>query len=187
MKETLSYSSLLPQNKHRVMKRSLERDVTIRPSTRRSSPKRLGRGISAGQGKTCGRGHKGQKARSGYSYRKGFEGGQTPIYRRLPKRGFHNPFSKSYEILNLRDLQRIDSQQEINPQLLAEKGFITKSKNLIKILGQGEAPQGMKVIADAFSKNAREKLIAVGGSCEIRGALTESVEKQVLAGGSGGE
>ncbi len=129
----------------------------------RRSPKRLGRGPGSGTGKTAGRGHKGQKSRSGYSRRLGFEGGQMPLIRRVPKRGFTNIFRKEVAIVNLRDLS--DFEGEITPKLLAEQGLV-RAGLPVKILGDGEISTALVVKAHHFSSSARAKIEAAGGSCE---------------------
>ena len=129
----------------------------------RRSPKRLGRGPGSGTGKTAGRGHKGQKSRSGYSRRLGFEGGQMPLIRRVPKRGFTNIFRKEIAVVNLRDLS--DFEGEITPEVLAEKGLVRKGLP-VKILGDGEVSSALTVKAHHFSRSARAKIEAAGGSCE---------------------
>ncbi len=129
----------------------------------RRSPKRLGRGPGSGTGKTAGKGHKGQKSRSGYSRRLGFEGGQMPLIRRVPKRGFTNIFRKEVAVVNLRDLS--DFEGEITPDLLAEKGLVREGLP-VKILGDGEIASVLAVKAHHFSRSARAKIEAAGGSCE---------------------
>ena len=179
MSEILGYASLLPERKRLTVKRELEHAPLPPLVPGRKAPRRIGRGIAAGQGKTCGRGHKGQKARSGYSYRRGFEGGQTPIYRRLPKRGFYNPFSKNYQTINLQSLKRSDIEGELDPALLEKKGLIAKQLRPIKILGTGSVPPSLsKLIADSFSKSARQKLEKAGCSCIVRELEKEKKEKQ---------
>ena len=129
----------------------------------RRRPKRLGRGPGSGTGKTAGRGHKGQKSRSGYSRRLGFEGGQMPLIRRVPKRGFTNIFRKEVAIVNLRDLS--DFEGEITPELLVAKGLVRPGLP-VKILGDGEVSAALAVKAHHFSRSARAKIEAAGGSCE---------------------
>jgi large subunit ribosomal protein L15 len=129
--------------------------------------KRVGRGIGSGHGKTSTKGHKGQKARSGGAKGPGFEGGQMPLQRRLPKRGFTNaPFKKEYAILNLRDIDKL-GLSEITPEILIEKGVIKKLKNGLKILGEGTISRPVKIKAHAFSASAIEKLKAVGATFEV--------------------
>ena len=129
----------------------------------RRARKRLGRGPGSGTGKTAGRGHKGQKSRSGYSRRLGFEGGQMPLIRRVPKRGFTNIFRKEVAIVNLRDLA--DFEGEVTPESLTERGLIRPGRT-VKILGDGEIETALQIKAHRFSRSAREKIEAAGGSCE---------------------
>jgi large subunit ribosomal protein L15 len=131
--------------------------------------KRLGCGESSGHGKTSGKGHKGQKARSGGSIRLGFEGGQMPLIRRLPKRGFNNAaFKTRYALVNLDELEVFDAGSEINEQLLREKGLISGKSDGLKILGRGELTKKLKVEADKFSESARHKIEQAGGSVVVR-------------------
>ncbi|MGF0039541.1 50S ribosomal protein L15 [Peptoniphilaceae bacterium SGI.131] len=131
--------------------------------------KRLGRGHATGQGKTAGRGHKGQNARSGGGVRPGFEGGQMPLFQRLPKRGFTNIFKKIYAEVNLVDLNRFEEGTEITPELLFETGVVktSKAKDGIKILGNGEVEKKLVVKAHKFSKSAQEKINNAGGRAEV--------------------
>lgn len=128
--------------------------------------KRVGRGQGSGHGKTSCRGHKGQKARSGGGTKPGFEGGQMPLYRRLPKRGFTNIFRKEYAVVNVKDLDRL-SEQVITPEVLLEKGLIKDIKDGVKILGEGDVGRQFTVKAHAFSASAKEKILKTGGSVEI--------------------
>ncbi len=123
----------------------------------RSVRKRVGRGIGSGMGKTATRGHKGQNARSGGGVRPGFEGGQNPLYRRLPKRGFNNPFRKEYAVVNLEDLNRFPAGTEVTPEILKEAGLVKAFKDGIKVLGNGEITVGLTVKANKFSESAVEK------------------------------
>lgn len=133
----------------------------------RRKPKRVGRGRSSGHGKTSTRGHKGQKSRSGGRVRPGFEGGQMPLSRRLPKRGFVNIFKKEYTILNIRNLeQKFKVGDEISPEILVKKGLVRKSDR-IKILGEGKLTKALKVSAHAFSKQAIERIKEAGGEIEV--------------------
>jgi large subunit ribosomal protein L15 len=125
--------------------------------------KRVGRGPGSGLGKTAGRGHKGQRSRSGYSRRPGFEGGQMPLVRRLPKRGFTNIFRKEFAVVNLADLAELEG--EITPELLAESGRVRRGR-MVKVLGDGEITRALTVKAHAFSASAREKIEAAGGTVE---------------------
>lgn len=125
--------------------------------------KRLGCGIGSGHGKTATKGHKGQRARSGYHFRPGFEGGQNPLYRRLPKRGFsHAAFKKLYSIVNLEQLAKI-SAKEITPELLLEKGIIKQLRSGLKVLGGGQLKKVLTVKAHLFSASAKTKIEAAGG------------------------
>lgn len=124
--------------------------------------KRLGCGVASGHGKTSTKGHKGQRARSGFHQRVGFEGGQNPLYRRLPKRGFNHPEHKVYAILNLDDLMEI-GLDEITPKNLLEKNIVRKLSDGIKILGRGELNRALTVRAHRFSASAKEKIEKAGG------------------------
>ena len=139
----------------------------LSPKVSRKSKKRLGRGTGSGLGKTSGKGHKGQKARSGGGVRPGFEGGQMPLYRRLPKRGFTNIFAKRFAVVNLEDLNIFDDNTEVTPELLAEKGLVNKLYDGVKILGNGEISKKLTVKANRFSKSATEKIEANGGKVEV--------------------
>ncbi|MEQ8176139.1 MAG: 50S ribosomal protein L15 [Syntrophomonadaceae bacterium] len=129
--------------------------------------KRVGRGTGSGHGKTSTRGHKGQKARSGGGVRPGFEGGQMPLQRRLPKRGFTNIFKKEYAIVNVEDLNIFLDNTEVTPELLQESGLINKYKDGIKILGNGELEKKLVVKAHKVSRQAEEKITARGGKVEV--------------------
>jgi large subunit ribosomal protein L15 len=129
--------------------------------------KRVGRGPGSGNGKTAGRGHKGQRSRSGYSRRYGFEGGQMPLVRRIPKRGFTNIFRVGYQVVNLRDLDRVFADGDtVTPEILADKGLIRGDKKPVKVLAAGELAKKLTVQVHAFSKNAQASIEAAGGSCE---------------------
>lgn len=130
--------------------------------------KRLGRGSSSGTGKTSGRGENGQKSRSGGGVRVGFEGGQLPLYRRLPKRGFSNAmFKTTYAVINVSDLNRFEDGTEVTPELLFEMGIIKKQLSGIKVLGNGELEKKLTVRAHKFSNVAKEKIEAKGGKAEV--------------------
>lgn len=133
----------------------------------RKARKRVGRGTSSGWGKTAGRGHKGQKARSGGGVRPGFEGGQNPLYRRLPKRGFTNPNRVEYAEVNLDKLNRFEPNTEITPEFLLETGVISSLKDGVKILGNGDVNVALTVKANKFSQSAVEKIEAAGGKTEV--------------------
>jgi large subunit ribosomal protein L15 len=131
--------------------------------------KRLGCGESSGHGKTSGKGHKGQKARSGGSIRLGFEGGQMPLIRRLPKRGFGNgAFKKTYAVINLADLEKFDADALVNPEFLRQKGLVKGDVDGVKILGRGELTKKLTVEADKFSESARQKIEQAGGAVVVR-------------------
>ncbi len=128
---------------------------------------RKGRGPGSGNGKTAGRGHKGQNARSGGGVRPGFEGGQLPIYRRLPKRGFNNHFAKQYAIINVGKLNEFDEGSVINVNTLLECGAINKALDGLKVLGNGEITKKLTVEATIFSATAKEKIEAAGGKAQV--------------------
>ena len=126
----------------------------------------VGRGASS-KGRSCGRGHDGQKSRSGGGVRLGFEGGQMPLYRRIPKRGFTNIFGKKYEIINIDDLNKFDAGTVVTPAMLEEAGFIKQVKDGVKVLGDGTLEKNVSVQAQKFSKTAIEKIEAAGGKAEV--------------------
>ena len=130
--------------------------------------KRKGRGAGTGNGKTAGRGHKGQKARSGGGVRVGFEGGQMPLARRVPKRGFNNIFAKPLEIINLSALNAFNDGDTVNAQVLLDKGILSKCPNGYKVLGNGKITKKLTVEASAFSKSAQEAIVAAGGKAEVK-------------------
>ena len=128
--------------------------------------KRRGRGTATGQGCTAGRGHKGQNSRSGGKTRRGFEGGQMPLIRRVPKKGFHSKFRTEYEVVNLADIVRKELEGEITPDILRENGLIKKSSARVKVLGDGDVSKAITIKAHAFSSSAREKITNAGGTAE---------------------
>lgn len=136
------------------------------PKGQTRKPKRVGRGMGSG-GRRAGRGDKGQKSRSGYSRRLGFEGGQNPLIRRLPKRGFHNIFKKKFAIVNLEDLSRVEGANPITPEVLLAKGVIHKLHKGLRILGRGEFTAKVTVMAHHFSESAKQKIEAAGGKAEL--------------------
>jgi len=137
----------------------------------RRGKKRVGRGEGAGSGKTAGRGEKGAKSRSGFKRKRGFEGGQMPLHRRVPKRGFHNPFRVEYAVVNLDALaERFDAGAEITPGVLRERGLVRAAGMPVKILGRGDLAKAFTVRADKFSGRAAEKIAAAGGTAEVIGA-----------------
>lgn len=133
----------------------------------RRKPKRVGRGPGSGSGKTAGRGHNGQKSRSGYSRRRGFEGGQMPLHRRLPKRGFANPFRKVYRTINVDRLAAFEAGSEIDPQAMFDAGLLSKGAAEVKVMGNGGIEVALTVRAHKFTKSAAEKIEAAGGKAEV--------------------
>lgn len=142
---------------------------TIHPTEGATHRKKIvGRGPGSGLGKTSGRGEKGQKARSGYSHKPGFEGGQLPLYRRLPKRGFSNAmFKKVYAVINLDDLNKFDNDAVVSPEILKEMGLIKNSLDGIKVLGRGSLDKKLVVKAHKFSQTAKEQIEKLGGKAEV--------------------
>ncbi|MGQ4807729.1 50S ribosomal protein L15 [Candidatus Entotheonellaceae bacterium PAL068K] len=144
---------------------------TLHPSVgSRKAPKRVGRGPGSGHGKTAARGHKGLKARSGGKPPTGFEGGQMPLQRRLPKRGFTNIFRVSYQIVNVKDLHGFETNTVVTPERLQAAGKVKSARKPIKILGKGELTVSLTVRADKFSQAAQQKIAAAGGTAEERSA-----------------
>ena len=129
--------------------------------------KRVGRGMGSGMGKTSTRGHKGQRSRSGSRILRGFEGGQMPLHRRMPKRGFHNPFGVSYSVVNLEELNVFPAGETVTPDLLRAHGFIRRATDPIKVLGDGELKTKLIIHAHAFSESAKEKITKAGGTFEV--------------------
>ncbi len=138
------------------------------PGSRRS-PKRVGRGPGSGTGKTAGRGHKGQKSRSGYSQKRGFEGGQMPLHRRLPKRGFTNIFRTSYRIVNVARLNDFEAGSVVTPDELLKAGMLKKGTDGVKVLGNGDLGVALTVRAHRFTQTAVKKIEAAGGKAETLG------------------
>ena len=137
------------------------------PVGSRGTRKRVGRGVGSGQGKTAGRGTKGHNSRSGGGVRPGFEGGQMPLHRRLPKRGFTNIFRKKIAVINIRDLARFESGSIVDEAALIRVGLVKGRRDGIKLLGQGEIKIPLTIKVNGVSKNAREKIIAAGGKIEV--------------------
>jgi large subunit ribosomal protein L15 len=137
------------------------------PAGSNKNKKRVGRGIGSGHGKTSTRGHKGQKARSGGGTRPGFEGGQMPLQRRIPKRGFNNIFRKEYVIINVKDLNRFEDGTEVTPEVLLQAGLIKSLKEKVKILGDGELDKKLVLKVNKVSQQAQEKVTAKGGKVEV--------------------
>jgi large subunit ribosomal protein L15 len=138
-----------------------------KPAGSTKAPKRKGRGTATGQGKTAGRGMNGQNSRSGGGTRPGFEGGQMPLYRRIPKRGFTNIWKKEYAILNVDDLNRFEADTEVTPELLLKCRIVRKLADGVKVLGEGTLEKKLTVKAHKFSKTAAEKIEAAGGKAEV--------------------
>ncbi|MBR2674646.1 MAG: 50S ribosomal protein L15 [Mogibacterium sp.] len=138
-----------------------------KPEGSTKAPKRIGRGQGTGQGTTAGRGMNGQNSRSGGGVRLGFEGGQMPLYRRLPKRGFNNKWAKEYAEVNIKDLNRFDEGATVDAAALIEKGVIKKALDGVKVLGNGELEKKLTVKAAKFSKSAAEKIEKAGGKAEV--------------------
>ena len=137
------------------------------PRGSRKRKVRVGRGIGSKLGKTAGAGNKGQKSRTGYSRRRGFEGGQMPLHRRIPKRGFHNPFGTAYSVVNVEQLNAFPAGETVTPEALRARGFVRRVGDLVKILGDGELKTKLAVHAHAFSESAKQKIAAAGGSFEV--------------------
>jgi large subunit ribosomal protein L15 len=127
--------------------------------------KRVGRGPGSGHGKTATRGSKGAKSRSGFRFKRGFEGGQMPLHRRVPKRGFHNPFRVEYAVVNLDTLSEVfDAGSSVSPDVLRERGLVRRARALVKVLGRGDITKALTVEAHKFSGSAKEKIAAAGGT-----------------------
>jgi large subunit ribosomal protein L15 len=138
------------------------------PKGAKHAKKRVGRGQGSGNGKTAGRGHKGAQSRSGYSFKRGFEGGQMPLHRRVPKRGFNNPTRVEYEVINLDTLgERFDAGTIVTLELLTERRLVSGKRSRLKVLGRGEIGKALTVHAHRFSGKAAEKIAAAGGSTEL--------------------
>jgi large subunit ribosomal protein L15 len=137
------------------------------PKGSRKKKVRVGRGMGSKLGKTAGAGNKGQKSRRGYSRRRGFEGGQMPLHRRIPKRGFHNPFGVGYSVVNLEELNVFPEGETVTPDLLRAHGFIRRATDPIKVLGDGELKTKLTIQAHAFSATAKDKITKAGGTFEV--------------------
>jgi len=137
------------------------------PAGSRIRKVRVGRGMGSKLGKTSGAGNKGQKSRRGYSRRRGFEGGQMPLHRRRPKRGFHNPFGVEYAVLNVEELNVFPAGETVTPELLRAHGFVRGKSDRVKILGDGELTSKLAIHAHAFSASAKEKIAKAGGTFEV--------------------
>jgi large subunit ribosomal protein L15 len=150
----------------------------LKPAERsKHAKKRVGRGHGTGQGVQAGRGHKGAQSRSGYSFKRGFEGGQMPLHRRIPKRGFHNEFRTEYAVVNLDTLgERFDAGTTVTPELLVERGLISNARRPIKVLARGDISKQLTVQAHKFSGKAAEKIAAAGGAAEVLAARAAKAE-----------
>ena len=138
------------------------------PKGAKHAKKRIGRGQGSGNGKTAGRGHKGAQSRSGYKFKRGFEGGQMPLHRRVPKRGFHNPTRVEYDVVNVDTLaERFEAGTVVTPDLLRERGLVGGGKRPVKVLARGELGKALTVHAHKFSGKAAEKIAAAGGKAEV--------------------
>ena len=138
------------------------------PKGAKHAKKRVGRGQGSGHGKTASRGHKGAKSRSGFKRKRGFEGGQMPLHRRVPKRGFHNPFRIAYAVVNLDTLaERFDAGAEVTPEALRALGLVTGRNGRIKVLARGDIGKALTIRAHRFSGKAAEKIAAAGGTAEV--------------------
>jgi large subunit ribosomal protein L15 len=144
------------------------------PKGARKPRKRVGRGPGSGHGKTATRGNKGAKSRSGFRFKRGFEGGQMPLHRRVPKRGFHNPFRIEYAVVNLDTIVDVfDAGSSVTPELLRERGLVRESRVPIKVLGRGDVTKPLTVHAHKFSGSAAEKIAAAGGKAEVIATATK--------------
>ena len=143
----------------------------------RHERKRKGRGVAAGQGRTCGRGQNGAGSRSGFKSRPWYEGGQTSLARRLPKRGFHNMFRTEYQVVNLGELGRCSADALIDAAVLAKAGLVSHADRRVKILAEGNAPGPLKLLVDAISAQAKAKIEAAGGTVELRPRRKAKVSK----------
>ena len=150
----------------RTKKKTIGLETLSPPRGSRHRKVRVGRGIGSKLGKTSGSGNKGQKSRRGYSRRRGFEGGQMPLHRRIPKRGFNNPFASSFAVINLEELNVFPAGETVTPDLLRAHGFV-RTRQQIKVLGDGELKSKLVIHAHAFSASAKEKIAKAGGSFEV--------------------
>ena len=137
------------------------------PKGAKHAKKRIGRGQGSGNGKTAGRGHKGAKSRSGFKHKRGFEGGQMPLHRRVPKRGFHNPFRVRYAVVNLDTIgERFEAGTTVTPELLHAAGLVASGREPVKVLARGELGKALTIRAHKFSGKAAEKIASAGGTAE---------------------
>lgn len=166
--ENLNYGSLHADRKRKENTRTGVQEPIAPPEGSRKGRKRVGRGRASGMGKTSSRGQKGQKSRSGYSHTPGFEGGQMPLHRRVPKRGFTNIWGVEYQEVNLFRLDRAGLSGTVGPAEMAAKGLIRDALQKVKVLGTGEIKAGLQLTADAVSESAKKKIEAAGGSVSLR-------------------
>jgi len=152
--------------KKKEEKKSIGLETLRPPRGSRHRNVRVGRGIGSKLGKTSGAGNKGQKSRRGYSRRRGFEGGQMPLHRRIPKRGFNNPFAARFAVINLEELNAFPAGETVTPELLRAHGFV-RTQQQVKVLGDGELKSKLAVYAHAFSASAKDKITKAGGSFEV--------------------
>ena len=152
--------------KNNEAKKSVSLSTLRPPRGSRKKKVRVGRGMGSKLGKTAGSGNKGQKSRRGYSRRRGFEGGQMPLHRRIPKRGFHNPFGSSFAVINVEELNAFPAGETVTPDLLRAHGFVRTTEQ-VKILGDGELKAKLTVHAHAFSASAKDKITKAGGTFEV--------------------
>jgi large subunit ribosomal protein L15 len=150
----------------KVTRSSVNLETLRPPRGSRHRKVRVGRGIGSKLGRTAGKGNKGQKSRRGYSRRRGFEGGQMPLHRRIPKRGFRSPFGTTFDVINVQDLNVFPAGETVTPELLRAHGFV-RTQQPVKILGDGELQNKLAVHAHAFSTSAKEKITKAGGSFEV--------------------
>jgi large subunit ribosomal protein L15 len=149
-----------------------------RPQGAKKNRKRVGRGQGSGNGKTAGRGHKGAQSRSGFKFKRGFEGGQMPLHRRVPKRGFHNPFRTEYVVVNLDRLaETFEADTTVTPDLLRERGLIPRGSAPVKVLGRGEIGKALTIQAHKFSARAAEAIAASGGRAESLTAAAAAAQE----------
>lgn len=170
MADLLDLTSVMPEKKRSVKKRRVEPTHLSPVPGARKKRKRVGRGHATGSGKTSGRGQKGQKARTGYSHKAGFEGGQNPLYKRVPKRGFTNIFRQEFQLVNLWLLAKHGISGEVTPEMLKEKKIIRRTDVPVKILGHGEISNKVVLTVHAASSGAIEKIKKAGGEVKLIGA-----------------
>ena len=156
----------MAKKKEEKEKKSFALETLRPPRGSRKRKVRVGRGIGSKLGRTSGKGNKGQKSRRGYSRRRGFEGGQMPLHRRIPKRGFRNPFGSAFAVINLEELNVFPAGETVTPDLLRAHGFV-RTRQQVKVLGDGELKTKLAIRAHAFSASAKEKIAKAGGSFEV--------------------